>query len=101
VVRVFKDECRSGYTGEIRPGFEDMLSHLGKGQADVLIARHHDRLTRNSDDFAGSCTSVARLRSRSACRRAASWTSPQRAAGATDSWRPVDHGTSRRSGAGA
>jgi site-specific DNA recombinase len=52
VVRVFKDEGRSGYTGEIRPGFEDMLSHLGKGQADVLITRHHDRLTRNSDDFA-------------------------------------------------
>jgi DNA invertase Pin-like site-specific DNA recombinase len=32
VVRVFKDECRSGYTGEIRPGFEDMLSHVSKGQ---------------------------------------------------------------------
>ena len=29
-----------------------MLSHLGKGQGDVLITRHHDRLTRNSDDFA-------------------------------------------------
>ena len=52
MVRVFKDECRSGYTGEIRPGFEDMLSHVSKGQADVLITRHHDRLTRNSDDFA-------------------------------------------------
>ena len=31
VVRTFKDEGRSGYTGEIRPGFEDMLSYLGNG----------------------------------------------------------------------
>ena len=52
VVRVFKDEGRSGYTGEIRPGFEEMIEFLGRGQADVLIARHHDRLTRNPDDFA-------------------------------------------------
>ena len=52
VVRVFKDEGRSGYTGEIRPGFEEMIEFLGTGQADVLIARHHDRLTRNPDDFA-------------------------------------------------
>ena len=52
VVRVFKDEGRSGYTGELRPGFEDMLNCIGKEQADVLITRHHDRLTRNPDDFA-------------------------------------------------
>jgi DNA invertase Pin-like site-specific DNA recombinase len=31
VVRVCKDEGRSGYTGEIRPGFEDMLNYLGQG----------------------------------------------------------------------
>ncbi|HEX3199261.1 MAG TPA: recombinase family protein, partial [Propionibacteriaceae bacterium] len=47
VVRVFKDKGLSGYTGEIRPGFEEMIEFLGGGQADVLIARHHDRLTRN------------------------------------------------------
>jgi hypothetical protein len=29
-----------------------MIKFLGGGQADVLIARHHDRLTRNPDDFA-------------------------------------------------
>ena len=52
VVRVFKDEGLSGYTGELRPGFEEMIKFLGRGQADVLIARHHDRLTRNPDDFA-------------------------------------------------
>jgi DNA invertase Pin-like site-specific DNA recombinase len=39
-------------TGEHRPGFEEMIKFLGGGQADVLIARHHDRLTRNPDDFA-------------------------------------------------
>ena len=52
VVRVFKDKGLSGYTGEIRPGFEEMIEFLCGGQADVLIARHHDRLTRNPDDFA-------------------------------------------------
>ena len=52
VVRVYKDEGRSGYTGEHRPEFEEMIKFLGRGQADVLIARHHDRLTRNPDDFA-------------------------------------------------
>ena len=29
-----------------------MIKFLDRGQADVLIARHHDRLTRNPDDFA-------------------------------------------------
>jgi site-specific DNA recombinase len=52
VVRVFKDKGLSGYTGELRPDFEEMIKFLGRGQADVLIARHHDRLTRNPDDFA-------------------------------------------------
>jgi site-specific DNA recombinase len=52
VVCVFKDEGRSGYTGEFRPGFEDMLNYLGQGRAEVLLTRHHDRLTRNPDDFA-------------------------------------------------
>jgi site-specific DNA recombinase len=52
LVRVFKDEGRSGYTGEFRPGFEEMLNYLGNGHAEVLITRHHDRLTRNPDDFA-------------------------------------------------
>jgi DNA invertase Pin-like site-specific DNA recombinase len=51
VARVFKDEGRSGFTGELRPGFEDMLKFLSRGDVQVLIARHHDRLTRNPDDF--------------------------------------------------
>jgi site-specific DNA recombinase len=51
VARVFKDEGRSGYSGEIRPGFEDMLKFLSAGDVQVLIARHHDRLTRNAEDF--------------------------------------------------
>jgi hypothetical protein len=36
VVRVFKDEGRSGYTGPLRPGFEEMIKFLGGGQTDVL-----------------------------------------------------------------
>jgi site-specific DNA recombinase len=51
VVRVFKDEGRSGYSGEFRPGFEEMLKFLSMGEVQVLIARHHDRLTRNAEDF--------------------------------------------------
>jgi len=51
VVRVCKDEGRSGYSDEFRPGFEDMLKFLSKGDAQVLIARHHDRLTWNAEDF--------------------------------------------------
>jgi site-specific DNA recombinase len=51
VVRVFQDEGRSGYSGEFRPGFEDMLKFLSKGDVQVLVARHHDRLTRNAEDF--------------------------------------------------
>jgi site-specific DNA recombinase len=60
-VRVLKDEGRSGYTGELRPGFEEMIKFLGGGQADVLIARHHDRLTRYSDHFARLLQLCARL----------------------------------------
>src|SRR5512132_445134 len=66
VVRVFKDKGLSGYTGELRPEFEEMIKFVGGGQADVLIARHHDRLTRNPMTSRGSCRSAARLRSRSA-----------------------------------
>jgi DNA invertase Pin-like site-specific DNA recombinase len=50
-VRVFKDEGRSGYSGEFRPDFEDMLKFLNKGDVQVLISRHHDRLTHNAEDF--------------------------------------------------
>ena len=33
VVRVFKDEDRSGYSGEFRPGFEAMLKFLSTGRS--------------------------------------------------------------------
>ena len=39
VVRVFKNKGRSGYSGEFRPGFEDMLKFLSMGDVQVLIAR--------------------------------------------------------------
>ena len=54
VVRVFKDEGRSGYSGEFRRGFEDMLKFLSMGDVQVLIARHHDQLTRNAETSTGS-----------------------------------------------
>jgi site-specific DNA recombinase len=91
VVRVFKDQGRSGYTGELRPGFEEMIKFLGGGQADVLIARHHDRLTRNPDDFA---------RLMAVCGKAKikiSLYTGGEAAGSMASWRPVDLGTNLRS----
>ena len=48
VVSVFR--TRGGPATAARPGFEDMLTFLSKGDAQVLIARHHDRLTRNAED---------------------------------------------------
>jgi hypothetical protein len=99
VVSVFKDEGRSGYSGEFRPGFEDMLTFLSRGDVQVLIARHHDRLTRNAEDFDRLMKICGNPRSRSALIPAVSWICRQRAAGSTVSWRLVDLGTNRRSGA--
>ena len=36
VVRVFKDKELSGYTGELRPDFEELIKFLGRAQADLL-----------------------------------------------------------------
>ena len=69
VVRVFKDKGLSGYTGELRPGFEEMIKFLGGGQADVLIARHHDRLARYSDHFARLLQLCGKAKSRSVLHR--------------------------------
>jgi DNA invertase Pin-like site-specific DNA recombinase len=92
VVHVFKDEGRSGYTGELTPGFEEMIKFLGGEQADVLSARHHDRLTRNPDDFARLMQICGKAKIKISLYTAASSTSPQRAAGSTASWRSVDLG---------
>jgi site-specific DNA recombinase len=35
----------------MRPGFEEMLKFLSMGDVQVLIARHHDRLMCNAEDF--------------------------------------------------
>ena len=32
VVHVYKDEGRSGYTGELRPDFEEMMSSSAEGR---------------------------------------------------------------------
>jgi DNA invertase Pin-like site-specific DNA recombinase len=73
-VRVFKDEGRSGYSGEYRPGFEDMLKFLSKGEVQVLIARHHDRLTRNAEDIDRLMRICGSPRSRSVSTQAANST---------------------------
>ena len=99
VARVFKDEGRSGFTGEFRPGFEDMLTFLSMGDVQVLIARHHDRLTRNPDDFGRLMKICERSKIKISLTPAASWICPPPAAGFTASWRPAGRGMSRRSGA--
>lgn len=52
VVREFKDKGKSAYdTDVVREDFQRMLAFLETEQVDVVIARHHDRLTRNRPDF--------------------------------------------------
>ncbi|HVD80221.1 MAG TPA: recombinase family protein [Propionibacteriaceae bacterium] len=99
VAGVFKDEGRSGFTGEVRPGFEDMLKFLSRGDVQVLIARHHDRLTRNPDDFGRLMKICERSKIKISLTPAASWICPPPAAGFTASWRPAGRGMCQRSGA--
>ena len=101
VVRVFKDEGRSGYSGESRPGFEAMLKFLSTGDGQVLIARHHDRLTRNAEDFARLMKVCGKAKIKISLYTGGELDLSAASGGTTDSWRPVDHGTSRRSGASA
>jgi DNA invertase Pin-like site-specific DNA recombinase len=98
-VRVFKDEGRSGYSGEFRPGFEEMLTFLSKGDVQVLIARHHDRLTRNAEDFDRLMKICGKSKIKISTYTAASSICPQRVEGSTASWRPAGRGTNQRSGA--
>jgi DNA invertase Pin-like site-specific DNA recombinase len=46
VVRVFQDDGSSGYSGP-RPGFEEMLAGLKRGEASVVLVWSEDRLYRN------------------------------------------------------
>jgi DNA invertase Pin-like site-specific DNA recombinase len=50
VVAVETDNDRSASSGRRRPGFEAMLTRIGRGDADVVVAWALDRLQRNRRD---------------------------------------------------
>jgi site-specific DNA recombinase len=43
----FADDGISGYKGKHRPAFESLLASIARGEVDVILARHSDRLERN------------------------------------------------------
>ena len=51
LVEVCIDNSLSAYSGRPRPGFERSVELLSSGQADVLVAWHLDRITRQVDDM--------------------------------------------------
>jgi DNA invertase Pin-like site-specific DNA recombinase len=51
VTGVYSDNDISAYNGKTRPGFEDMLDGIKRGQYDGLICWHTDRLTRSMKDL--------------------------------------------------
>lgn len=51
LVEVCIDNSLSAYSGRPRPGFERSVELLSTGQADVLVAWHLDRITRQVDDM--------------------------------------------------
>lgn len=51
VVEVFDDNDLSAYSGRTRPGFEDMLDAMKRGEFDALICWHTDRLYRSMKDL--------------------------------------------------
>jgi DNA invertase Pin-like site-specific DNA recombinase len=51
VVGEFKDVSKSAYKQVERKGFDAMLAAAASGQIDVIVVRHHDRLTRNLRDL--------------------------------------------------
>ena len=101
VVRVFKDKGRSGYSGELRPEFEEMLEFLSKGEVQVLIARHHDRLTRNAEDFDRLMKVCGKSKIKISTYTGGELDMSTARAGSTASWRPAWPGRNQRSGASA
>lgn len=51
LVEVCSDNSISAFTGKTRPGFERAVELLTTGRADVLVAWHLDRVTRQMDDL--------------------------------------------------
>lgn len=51
VARVHSDNDLSAYDGKVRPGFEEMLDAIRRGEYDGLICWNTDRLVRRMDDL--------------------------------------------------
>ncbi|OBG79123.1 hypothetical protein A5701_14485 [Mycobacterium sp. E3305] len=51
VSKVYSDNDISAYNGVVRPGFEAMLDAIKRGQHDVLLCWHTDRLYRSIKDM--------------------------------------------------
>jgi DNA invertase Pin-like site-specific DNA recombinase len=51
VVGEFKDDHASAFRVVERKGFDALLAAAEAGMIDAIIARHHDRLTRNLKDY--------------------------------------------------
>lgn len=51
VVASFSDNDISAYSGKKRPGYEAMLAMVKRGEADVVLAWHTDRLHRSLSDL--------------------------------------------------
>lgn len=58
VKEVYSDNDASAYSGKIRPEYERMLSDVAKGQIDVIVAYHADRLYRRVVDLESLITLV-------------------------------------------
>jgi site-specific DNA recombinase len=51
VVAEFKDDHTSAFRMVDRKGFDALLAAAEAGMIDAIVARHHDRLTRNLKDY--------------------------------------------------
>ena len=67
----------------------------------MCLSRHHDRLTRNPDDFARLMHVCGKAKIKISLYTGGELDCRQRAAGSTASWRPAGPGMSRPSGASA
>jgi site-specific DNA recombinase len=47
----FDDNDLSAYSGKRRPGFEDLLAAIARGEVNVVVCWHTDRLYRNINDL--------------------------------------------------
>lgn len=64
VVGVYVDNNRSAYSGVQRPDYEEMLRAIERGEVDVVLAWHPDRLHRNVEEHEQWIKLVKRTRIR-------------------------------------